>query len=159
MKFSTHTMKLLESMNVALSKNKRGMILDFKEILGKARWLFKTERYDFWLKQIGEIDIDEIPMTHYGLSEAKRSLKYEQINRKTLEYMVADICEDLFAYSREDDMCECQADFHYYFYMPTGTVYKESGLGSSTLHIKSPAIEDIRLAKISELNIAKEELL
>lgn len=160
MNFSTYKKELITSIKNALNKSKHEMIGDFRLILGKSNSLFKTIKFDFWLKQIGEIAENEIPMTHYGLNEAKRTLDFaSSADRNSLENMVDDICENLFSYCHVDDMCCMQADNHSYFHIPTGAVFKESTLGSSTLKADISSKDEIRIAMISELNLISTELV
>jgi hypothetical protein len=160
MNFSTYKKELITSIENALNKSKHEMIRDFRLILGKSNSLFKTTKFDFWLKQIGEIAENEIPMTHYGLNEAKRTLDFAlSADRNSLENMVNDICESLFSYCHEDDMCCMQADNHSYYHVPTGVVFKESTLGSSTLEADVSSKNDIRIAMVSELRMISTELV
>jgi hypothetical protein len=160
MNFSSHIKNLVVAIEHALDQSKATMVEEFRPILKTANSLLKTNRFDFWLKQIDETDISDIPMTKFGLLEAKRHLpvdsKYSRIDLKgTIDY----ICESLFTYCNDDDMCSLQGDYHYYVHLPTGKVYKESELGSSTLDEVITSSSDIRIAKISELNISTHELV
>ncbi len=160
MNFSTHIKNLVKVIEHALELNKSEMIDEFRTILKTANSLLKTDRFDFWLKQIDETNISEIPMTKFGLSEAKSHLPFDRkCSRTNLEGAIDFICESLFTYCNDDDMCSFQGDYHYYVHLPTGKVYKESVLGSCTLDETITSSSDIRIAKVSELDISPQELV
>ncbi|WP_156114048.1 hypothetical protein [Myxosarcina sp. GI1] len=50
-------------------------------------------------------------------------------------------------------MDDIQYSYHYYYYIPQSKVFKESALGNSNLDAENVKASDIRIAKISELNI------
>ena len=159
MKFNSHKVKLIESLQIALSKDKEEIIGDFKQILWNSNNLFKTDKFDFWLKQIGAIKTDEIPMTKYGLSEVRRRNVTGDIDRTGLINLIENTCEKLFTYSNEDDCCSMQSDYYYYFHIPTNKVFKESELGASDLDAEVSNRNEIRIAKVSELKISFLELV
>jgi hypothetical protein len=160
MNFITHKQRLIDSIKIILVKPKADIIQGIKPILTNAKNLFKSKQYDFWLKQLGTIPIEEIPITHYGLDAAKRSLKNtDNLTRNSLDSTIIYICEKLFSYCSEEDMCAMQSDYHYYYYIPESRVFKVSTLGMSDLNIPNVRMDEIRIAKISELNINREELL
>lgn len=159
MNFNSHKQKLIDSIEIALGKSKGEIIQGFKPILSSAKGLFNSSQYDFWLVQLGTIPIDEIPMTYYGLESAQRSLgRLENYNRNELESAISYICEVLFTYSNEEDMCELQSDYHYYYYIPEKRVFKESTLGMTDLNVQNVNSDDIRIAKVSELTFNPERL-
>ena len=152
MNFNSHKQKLIDSIKITLGKPKGEIIQGFKPILSSAKDLFNSNQYDFWLVQLGTIPIDEIPMTFYGLESAQRSLgRLENYTRNELESAISNICEQLFTYSNEEDMCDFQSDNHYYYYMPGKRVFKESTLGMTNLNVQNVNRDDIRIAKVSEL--------
>ncbi len=161
MNFSSHIKKLVTAIEQALEQSSKVSIVEeFRPILKTTNSLLKTDRFDFWLRQIEEIDISEIPMTKFGLSEAKSRLPVDsKCSRIDLKGAIDFICENLFTYCNDDDICSLQGDYHYYVHLPTGKVYKESLLGSSTLDEVITSSSDIRIAKISELNISPQELV
>ncbi len=160
MNFSSHIKNLVTAIEHALEQSKASMVEEFRPILKIANSLLQTNRFDFWLKQIDEVDISEIPMTKFGLSEAKSHLPVDsKCSRIELKGTIDFICESIFTYCNDDDMCSLQGDYHYYVHLPTGKVYKESVLGSSTLDVVIASSSDIRIAKISELKIPPPELV
>ncbi|MDP5152071.1 hypothetical protein [Rheinheimera baltica] len=70
MNFSSHQNNLIDKIELALGKDKKSLINDFKPILNQAKSLYKTSEFDFWLKTIGEVNLDELPVTIYGHNEA-----------------------------------------------------------------------------------------
>ncbi len=159
MDFRTHKTKIIESVETALSKGKEGIVGDFKHILGKANSLFKTNDFDFWLQQIDQIDLKELPITHYGISEAKRDLSsLKDCDRHQLCSSIQSICELIFTFCDEDDQCEMQGDFHYYFHKSSSTVFKESVFGVIEPKIEIEDQSEIRIAKVSELLVEEEKL-
>jgi hypothetical protein len=160
MNFSTHKNKIIESIETALSKRKTGIVDDFKHILVKSSSLFKTNEFDFWLQQIGQIDLEEIPITHDGLNEAKRTLSsLKNSDRHQLCISIKNICEMLFSYCDEDNSCEMQGYFYYYFHIPSNRVFRESGFGVIEPKIEIGDYSEVRIAKVSELFLEKCKLL
>ena len=161
MNFNTHKQQISDLIEVALTKTKVDLIERFKIILGRCRSLFNSEKYDFWLQQLGTISVKEIPITKHGLNEVLRSISflYAQ-DRHSFNGTVLHICEQLFTYSKADDLCQFKTQYHYYFYLPDRKVFKESEMGDSDLAHREPiSLCDIRIAKISELKIDKLELI
>lgn len=160
MKFRSYQNKLIEDIGVALKKDKIGVINDFKSILSNASKLFKTDRYDFWLSQLGKIPAEDIPMTKYGFDSA--ICKYGNsgnANRNELESILLSLCEALFTYSSVNEVCELQSDYHFYYDLSNGVLFKESELG-----MVEPADVFIekgryRIALKSELNADADEFL
>lgn len=158
MNFSTHQKKLIESIHVALRKDKEGLIGDFKWILSKARKLYKTSSLDFWLSEIGRHPVDDIPITRYGYSVAVDYAKnLEKCDRNSIVCSIVSICVSLFTYSRDDDMCFMQSDYHYFFFLPGNKVYKYSDLGNLSGLDEWPSDSDCRIALISDLNAEESE--
>jgi hypothetical protein len=56
-------------------------------------------------------------------------------------------------------MYQFQSDFHYYYHIPSGAVFKESGLGMIVPKTEIDNISEIRIAKVSELEINESELI
>ena len=110
-------------------------------------------------------DPDDIPMTVYGLklvhhylqSNAERSSN----SRQTLVDEVTYACAGLLTYMREDDDCPMQSGFHYYFHEAENVIFKESELGWCTLskEVRSSDPEQIRIARVSELDVMPSELV
>ena len=161
MNFSTHVQNLITSISQCLTQDKAGIVYGFRPILSKANSLYKTNRFDFWLRQIGQTNLDEIPMTKFGVNEAKSSCLslVKQLGQNNIEDTIDYICEDIFTYCRDDDMCNMQGIFHYYYHLLAGIVFKESELGSSTLGAFESKRDEIRIAWVSELSIYPQELL
>lgn len=67
--------------------------------------------------------------------------------------------ESLFTYHSDDDMCRYQSDFHYYYHIPSQTVFKESGLGALEPKIDIKNDSEIRIAKNSEIKVNQDELI
>ena len=160
MNFSTHKTRLLEETALAVSKSKFAMVEDFKHLLSTASNLLPEHDFSFWIKQIEETELDEIPITKYGLNEAKRSLeKQQELDRNKLAHLLSYLCEQLFTYSNSDDICEMQSDYHYYFHIPTSTLFKESELGMQVPRITIEDPNEIRIARVSEINPNRDELV
>ena len=160
MNFSANKAKLLEDAALAIQKNKSALIADFKHLLSTASRSLPEHDFSFWIKQIEETELNEIPMTKYGLLEARRHLeKQQKLDRNELALLLLSLCEQLFTYSNSDDICELQSDYHYYFHMPTNTLYKESELGMQVPCIVIENSTEIRIARVSEINPDKGELV
>lgn len=160
MNFSSHKHHLADLIELALTKEKKDLIAKFKLILGQCNSLFDSERFIFWLRQIDSIAIDEIPITKHGLLEASRSVSdLRNRDRQGFQNSVLDICEQLFTYSDIVDLCPMQTKYHYYFYIPEQTVFKESEIGDCNLLYKIASPTQIRIAKISELNRDRSEFI
>ena len=160
MKFSSHQAQIADLIAIALTKNKVELINKFKNILGKCDRLFESPQFVFWLRQLGSISPSEIPITKYGLQESFRSLYFLQnANRHSFKSRVLGICEKLFTYSQIDDLCPLQTNYHYYVYLPSQKVFKESEMGDCNLKADNISIAEIRIAKISELSAHPEEYI
>ena len=158
MNFSSHQKNLIERVELALRKDKKSLINDFKPILNQAKTLYKTSEFDFWLKTIGETDLDELPVTVYGHNEAVGSSKYirgEDKNR--VKGSLLYICEALFTYSHEDENCELAGIYHFYYSNDEQCIFKESEMGMFE-GIKAIEPNSFRIAYVSELNVKKTEL-
>ena len=58
-------------------------------------------------------------MTKFGLQEAIYSLAHlHDLDRHSFKSIVLAICEQLFTYSNEDDLCAWQFAYYYYFCLP-----------------------------------------
>jgi hypothetical protein len=124
----------------------------------------------FWLSQLRTIDANELPITLYGVAQAKRELGAVRVaswrlarglgTAAELGAALWNICELVFTYSRDDDLCEMQGQYHYYFFIPEAIVYKESDLGSCDLTYEVTSFHDqVRVATVSDLGIPADELL
>lgn len=157
MNFSSHQKLLLQRIEEALEKPQNALVSDFISILDKARNLYKTDAYDFWLDMIENVDLGELPITAYGHSEAVREVKYiSGSDRHSVKSGINDICEKLFTYSNHEDFCEMQSQFHFYFSISNNTIYKVSELGV-TRGIEENKIGISRIAFISEINASANE--
>ena len=160
MDFATHLQKLIESVIVALDKDRRGLVGDFREILSRSRSLFRSDEFDFWLHELGTVELTELPMTHYGLGEAKSRAKgLKPRDRGMVRRAILDICEYVFTYSHPDDICPLQSDYHYYVRTPDQAMYKQSELG----HVEPTGFrvepKNTRIAKKSELQRNEREFV
>lgn len=158
MNFGTHKQQIVDSIEIALTKEKADLIERFKIILNKCSSLLKSKRFYFWLQQLDTIPSDEIPLTKFGLDNARRSVAFLNGDRHNLESGVASICEQLFTYSSEDDLCPLQCEYHYYFYLTENKIFKESGMGYSDLD-KKVSISEIRIATISQIQADSSEYI
>jgi len=158
MNFNSHQNELLLKIENALTKNKKDMLKDFTNILTQAKTLYKSDVFDFWLRTIVEVDSSEIPMTKYGYDEAVHQSKFlKNANRNQFHEILSSICERLFTYSTEDEMCTLQSNFHFYYSLKDTAIFKSSELGSLE---GAERIEkgDYRIAYVTELNLKKLEL-
>jgi len=159
MNFSSHQNKLIESVVTALNKDKYGIICDFKLLLSNARRLYKTESLDFWLSELGKYPANEIAMTKYGHSMVVSHLKWlKEAGRNGVPGVIENMSELLFTYCNDHEMCQMQGDFHYYFSIEDGIIYKESEMGCIEPNIPRPTSGKYRVAFISELNVPENEL-
>ena len=158
MNFSSHQRKLAEAIVIALNKNSLSVINDFKLILSTAKKLYRTDKFDFWLSKLGKHPAEEIPITNYGHSIAIASSKHlNEIDRNAFPNLIINICESLFTYSNDQEMCLMQSDFHYYFSFETNGIFKESELGILEGLDKNQRNENYRIALKSELGAPKNE--
>lgn len=160
MKFNSHKNKLIENIGIALKKDKEGIINDFKFILSDATNLLKTEQYAFWISQIGKFPIEEIPMTKYGYESACSTYRgMGEIDRNILADTLTSLCESLFTYSHEDEVCEMQSDFHFYYDLTHDVVFKESELGVIEPADITIVKDQYRIAFKSEIGAEDNEFL
>jgi hypothetical protein len=163
MEINTSLMKIIFDINKILSPyEKPEFIRVFKNILLESKLLLKTDSFDFWIKQIDEIELEEIPVTKFGVEVSKVIWKNVQNIKQTLFHNnLMDTCELLLTFCDDKDQCEKNSPFHYYYHIPQKLVFKESELGETTLKIakNQVKIDQIRIAKISELDFEKEKFL
>ena len=160
MDFGTHKQQIVDLIEIALIKDKANLIERFKLILNRASSLLKSIKFDFWLQQLGTIPQNEIPITKFGLDNARRSATFlRDSDRHSLESGIAKICEQLFTYSNEDDLCPLQCKYHYYVYIPKNRSFRESGMGYSDLDVEQVSISEIRIATISEIEADSSEYI
>jgi len=158
MNFSSHQKKLVESIKVALNKSKFDLINDFKPILNDASKLFKTDKFQFWLQEIGQHPIEEIPITNYGLNIAKQKVDdLISADRNSVQANITYICECIFTYINDNDMCFMQGDFHYYVNTETDILFKESEMGIVEPSDARSEGDKYRIALKSELNADENE--
>ncbi len=158
MNFSSHQNRLIENIELALKKSKNSMVNDFKPILSQAKSLYKTTDFDFWLKTIGEVESDELPITKYGHNEAVGVCQYlRKEDKNRVKNSILYICESLFTYSHEDENCELAGIYHFYYSCTERHIFKESEMGMLA-GIEAVEPNSFRIAYTSELNIQKSEL-
>ncbi len=158
MNFSSHQKKLVELIEIALKKGKIELISDFKPILNDASKLFKTDKFQFWLQQIRQHQVEEIPMTNYGLDLAKQQVRNLVLaDRNSIQTDITYICECVFTYFNDNDMCFMQGDFHYYVNIESGVLFKESNMGVVEPSEANPENGNYRIALKSELKVNENE--
>ena len=152
MDFRRHLQKLIESVRIALEKDRHGLVLDFRELLAVAASLLQTDSFDFWRHQIGSIAIAELPITRFGVFEARRIVEsLEPRDRRAVEASLIRICHLVFTYCSEDDLCPMQTEFHYFVDTRTGALVKESEMGRVEPRGMSFDSLGMRIATISDL--------
>ena len=73
-----------------------------------------------------ENEIHEIPVTHYGVNEAKRLwIDFEPKTINELDASFEHLLELLLSYCN-GEACDFQGDYRYYVHIPTQKVFKES---------------------------------
>ena len=161
MNFSSHKNNIIKLIDIALKKEKKYLVNDFEVTLVKTNSLLKNNKLSFWQEQLITITIDELPITIYGLNKViNYYLPYlANQKKKYFTHSIDDICLNLFTYSKYDDLCLWQSDYHYYFDESSKSIFKESELGYREPNLKIVDISKIRVAKISELKIDCNELL
>ena len=158
MNFSSHQRELISSVGNALVHDKRELCAGFINILQKAESLYQTKDYEFWIQQIQETPVEELPVTIYGHQKACHTVEnFKKENRHRVQAGIVSISEDLFTYSNKDDICPAQSDYHFYYDQKNETVYKESELGFLE-GVEYGAEICRRIARVSELHMNADEL-
>ena len=158
MNFSSHQTKLVESVGIALGKESAGLIGDFKQILSTAKNLYRTEIFDFWLSEIGRHPSDLVPITIYGHQIAKSYLRMmKEADRNSVPSILAGMCENLFTYCNDNDMCFMQGDYHYYYSTVTNCLFKESEMGQFDGVESRPQKGEFRIALKTDLSVERDE--
>ena len=158
MNFGAHQQRLVERLGLALGKDKSGLIKDFQSILSDAKGLFKTNSFDFWLSQLGQHEFSEIPITKYGHALALNQYQaFSGADRNAVCSGISHLCELLFTYSNDREMCELQSDFHYYVNEENGLVYRESEMGHIEPEHAVPKDHLYRIALMSEVDAPASE--
>ena len=153
MNFSSHQNQIISEITEALKEQKPVLVEKFQEVLAKASELYKTRDYEFWLQTLENTELEQLPITKYGYSNAKYSLSHlSKADKNTAQSTISNICECLFTYSSEEEMCIMQSDFHFYFCHETNSIYKQSELGIVE-GIESCGKGKRRIAFVSELSV------
>ena len=159
MKIKSHIKLITERVLNALDTSKVELINEIISLTEDVKLITKCD-FGFWEKQLKETDFKEIPVTHFGIQESKRlwtDFQPETINQLAISFN--DLLLLVLSYCNGES-CEFQADYHYYVHIPTQKVFKESELGNTQDYpVEDKAIGDIRIARITELDIPEEELL
>ena len=129
MNFNTHLEKTKFAIISALDSEKSILISEFIIILKNSAYLLKTDKFNFWIDELQNIDHSEIPMTKHAVVDAQKSWSEYSSSRTTFGNILLDTCEKLFTYSQEDDLCSTQGQFHYYKDKNTNLVFKQSVFG------------------------------
>jgi len=116
MNLNSHKSYIADLVEIALTKDKNDLIERFKIIINLCSSLFGKEQFVFWLRQLGQIYYDEIPITKFGLREALLSAsRLRNLDRHSFKSSILSICERLFTYSNADQLCPQQTAFHYWY--------------------------------------------
>ena len=154
MNFNSHQIQLMSDITDALQENKPELVEKFKFILPSASKLYKTKAYDGWIQTIRDTPLEQLPITKYGHRNAIYWFSsITKPERKTIQRAISKTCESLFAYCNENEMCNLQSDYHFYFCCETGTIFKESDLGMVE-GVEFCGKGKRRIAYVSELGIA-----
>ncbi|WP_367390091.1 hypothetical protein [Lewinella sp. LCG006] len=119
--------------------------------LKKKSELLEIQLPVLWLEAMDTDDFEEIPTTKYGVGLVRSLLKSLEPTRKNFQRIVPSILELLFTFLVEDDLCNRQGQFHYYYDQQSRQVFAESEMGRvrpSTVNIERGKV---RPAYISEL--------
>ncbi len=164
--------RLSDRLEQALSGSRDHLITSFRTLLSE--WIrdLGQDSLRFWFSQLNGVADHELPVTLHGVAEARRLLRanisttgnrrsgLRSLSRRDLGRLLWDLCEWVFAYSREDDLCEYQGQYFYYFFLPGAVVFKASELGACDPGVQITRFEDeVRVATISELKVPDHELL
>jgi len=148
-------------MQEALVRPHPELIAELYKVLLQTRELLKIDCFDFWIRQIDETPIDEIPTTKYGVECARGNWEDCQISRNALTQALGQTSESVLTYCSNDDVCTCQSDFHYYALEVSGKIFKESELGMQVgitrEELKSSTHRIARISELSELSIPEME--
>lgn len=165
MNLSSHIKKQREDLRESLKGNKAEIISKLLVCVQNAHSLLGDQDFQFWQEQMQKIEASEIPMTSYGLGMAKndlnRAAESQSDTRSVLGHEILGTCEAVIAYSNEDDVCYMQSDFRYFFDEAANSIVKGSELGVCVDLNGADVLSEHydRIAKISELNIDKNELV
>lgn len=129
MNFNTHLEKTKFAIISALDSEKSILISEFIIILKNSASLLKTDKFNFWIDELQNINNSEVPIIKRAVIEAQKSWSEYSSSRTTFGNILLDTCEKLFTYSQEDDFCSTQGQFHYYKDKNTNLVFKQSVFG------------------------------
>ena len=153
MNFSSHQNQIISEITGALKEQKPVLVEKFKTVLAKASELYKTQDYEFWAQTLENTELEQLPITKYGHSNAKYLLNHlSKADKNKVQCTISNICECLFTYSSEEETCIMQSDFHFYFCHETNSIYKQSELGIVE-GAESCGKGKRRIAFVSELNV------
>ena len=151
MNFSTHIAKQAKYIQETLECPKPEIIRRFPAILHEAGSLIMTDRFLYWLDQINDVPIDEIPTTHFGLRLAiNYATGLPQSDRNNFTAGIDAICECLFCYCDEDE-CDASFDLFFYTHLESGLTYKISPI-TCIPELNNIDMREFRFAYRSELD-------
>ncbi|WP_020538882.1 hypothetical protein [Lewinella cohaerens] len=104
-----------------------------------------------WIEAMNTSDLQEIPTTKYGVSEVRVLLQSLEPTRNNIQKIIPRVVELLITFLVEDDLCDRQGQFYYYFDQHSGQVFAESEMGIVRPPIIGIRSSNVRPAYISEL--------
>lgn len=125
--------------------------------LKKKSELLEIQLPVLWIEAMNMDDLEEIPTTKYGVNQVRALLQSLEPTRNNFQRIVPRILELLFTFLVENDLCDRQGQFYYYYDQQSGQVFAESEMGTvrpSTVKIERG---NVRPAYVSEL--IKEKVL
>lgn len=151
MDFHGHLEHIRGGVLEALTHNKMNLIEMYLKVLTQTASLLDTSAFDFWIRQIEEVDRNEIAVTKQAVMEETKKWKTVVLDKKSIVSNLLDTSESLFTFWIEDDLCETQGQFYYYYDMKLNKIFAESKLGAIKLIEKSEFSHSFRIATISEI--------
>lgn len=140
-----------EKLQCSFSLKRRALLVQLEEILEASIELLKVEEFKYWLELLRGIELEEIPITKYGVSNALALVQSLELNRESFKRKLPRIAENLITFQVEDDLCERQGQYYYYFDTSTKSVFQESEMGCLRPENITVDRESIRLARKSDL--------
>ena len=92
-----------------------------------------------------------------SMAMSLRARHMSESDRNQIQLEILGLCEALFTYSNEHGMCEMQSDFHFYYDLKKGNVFKVSEIDVIEPKMEHPEKGEYRIALKSEIKANENE--
>lgn len=161
MKFSTNVQHIRQNLRAALAGDKAAALAGLRQALTDGAALLKTGDLTFWIDQFDVVETEDFLTTAYAVRNISRVLARApaDLSRRRLASDLEMAAEHLLTYTTDDDFCEMQSHYHWYYDLDGGFAYKESELGDFHVPDGKKISGDRRVAKRGDMAVEPLKLL